>query len=199
MDAATFATAYALSTSAGIRPFLTLAIASLAMHFGYIHPSHAFAFLGSDGATLLLAGIAVLEFGSDKIPGVDHALHMLHFAVKPVAAAIVVGSAIPDVGVTPDALMGAAALNAIGVHAGVAAMRGASTSLTLGMANPLVSFLEDFAAFASTALAIALPFVGATLAAILTIAVLLVARVVWVELRKRRTTVSLGSELVATR
>ncbi len=186
MDAATFATAYALSTSAGIRPFLTLAVASLAMHFGYIHPSHAFAFLGSNGATLLLAGIAAIEFGSDKIPGVDHALHVLHFAVKPVVAAIVVGSALPDSGLTPDVLMGAAALNAIGVHGGVAAMRGASTSLTLGMANPLVSFLEDLGALGSACLAIALPFAGAALALILTIVVLSVARTVWLEVRKHR-------------
>ena len=76
MDPSTFATAYGLSTSIGLRPFLTLALASIAMHFGYLHTSHAFAFLGSGGATWLLAGLAVLEFAADKIPIVDHALHV---------------------------------------------------------------------------------------------------------------------------
>ncbi len=88
MDPATFATAYTLSSSIGIRPFLTLAIASLAMHLGYLHPSPAFAYLGSDGATWLLGGLAVLEFVGDKIPVVDHTLHVLHFATKPIAAAL---------------------------------------------------------------------------------------------------------------
>ena len=88
MDAAAFAAAYALSTSVGFRPFMTLALASLAMHFGYLHPSPAFAALGSDGATASLALLAVLELLADKIPVVDHALHVLHFATKPVAAAL---------------------------------------------------------------------------------------------------------------
>jgi hypothetical protein len=87
MDAAGFATAYGLSTSTGLRPFLVLALASLAMHFGYLHPSHAFAYLGSDGATWLLVVLAALEFAGDKVPGLDHALHAIHIATKPIAAA----------------------------------------------------------------------------------------------------------------
>src|SRR5271168_1828959 len=98
MDPTSFSTAYALSTSIGLRPFLTLALASVAMHFGYLHPSAPFAFLGSDGATLLLAGLALLEFVGDKIPIVDHTLHVLHFATKPVAAALLVGSVLPAMG-----------------------------------------------------------------------------------------------------
>src|ERR1700719_1335257 len=92
MDPTQFATAYALSTSVGLRPFLTLALASLAMHFGYLHPSHPFAALGSDGATVLLAVLAVLEFFAEKVPAVDHALHAVHFATKPVAAAVLIGA-----------------------------------------------------------------------------------------------------------
>ena len=95
MDAQQFATAYALTTSIGLRAFVTLALASLAMHFGYLHPSPAFAWLGSDGATIALGVLAVLELASDKVPVVDHFMHVIHFATKPVAAAILVG-ALPD-------------------------------------------------------------------------------------------------------
>jgi hypothetical protein len=186
MDAATFATAYALSTSAGIRPFLTLALASIAMHFGYLHPAHAFAFMGSDGATLLLGGLAIVEFVADKVPGVDHALHVLHFAVKPVTAAILVGGAMPDAGIAPFALMGVAALNALGVHTGIAAMRGASTSLSLGMANPIVSVLEDIASAFATVLAIALPFAGAAVAIAVSLIVFVIARAVLREFHSAR-------------
>ena len=186
MDAATFATAYALSTSVGIRPFLTLAFASLAMHFGYLHPAHAFAYLGSDGATLVLGALAALELVADKIPGVDHALHVVHFAVKPVVAALLVGGTLPHSGFTLDATMALAALNAFGIHTGVAATRGASTALTLGVANPVVSVFEDGFAIVATLLAIVLPFAGAAVAVVATALIILLARAVYTRVRNRR-------------
>jgi hypothetical protein len=179
MDPTSFATAYALSTSIGLRPFLTLAIASLAMHFGYLHPSHSFAFMSTDGATVLLAVLAVLEFAGDKIPVVDHTLHVLHIATKPIAAALLVGSALPDLGpgdAVTYALMGAGAANALGIHAGIAALRGASTVTTAGFGNPIVSTIEDVAALVATALAFFAPFVGALVAVALTVLIAIVAR-----------------------
>ncbi len=177
MDAATFATAYALSTSVGLRPFMTLALASLAMHFGYLHPSTPFAALGSDGGTAILALLAVLELLGDKLPVVDHALHVLHFATKPLAAAILVGSIVPDAGMPLDGTtMALAALNAVGVHTAVATLRAGSTMTTAGMANPLLSLAEDGTAAAGVGLSLFAPYVGAALAALLTLALLLLAR-----------------------
>jgi Domain of unknown function (DUF4126) len=187
MDPATFATAYTLSTSIGIRPFLTLAFASLAMHLGFLHPSPAFAYLGSGGATWLLAGLALIEFVGDKIPVVDHTLHVIHFATKPVAAALLVGSAVSGGG-SPDVvtglLMGVGALNALGVHAGVTALRGASTATTLGVANPFISLGEDIAVVFATMLAVFVPFVGALLAIALTMVIALIARHIYLEVRR---------------
>ena len=190
MEPAQFATAYALSTSVGLRPFLTLALASLAMHFGYLHPSHAFASLGSDGATVLLAVLAVLEFFAEKVPAVDHALHAVHFATKPIAAALLIGAT--DSALVPNGdpalaygLMGAAALNALGVHAGVAGLRGASTVTTAGIGNPFVSLIEDALTVAATLLAILAPLAGAALALLVTIALFLCARAVVRQLRAR--------------
>lgn len=189
MDASSFATAYGLSTSIGLRPFLVLAIASLAMHLGYLHPAHAFAYLGSDGATWLLGGLAALEFAGDKVPVLDHTLHAVHFATKPIAAALLVGSALPSTGASPDlatyALMGVGAFNALGVHAGVATLRGASTSMSGGLANPIVSVVEDVLALGATLLAIALPFVGAVVAIAVTIVLVVIARRIYVAFRGR--------------
>lgn len=190
MDSTSFATAYALSTSIGLRPFLTLALASLAMHFGYLHPAHAFAYLGTDTVTWVLAALAAAEFVADKVPVVDHGFHVLHFATKPLAAALLVGSMVPDGGSIDAgtyALMALGGLNALGVHGGVTAVRAASTTMTLGTANPFVSVLEDVAAVGGTVLAIALPWVAAVLAAFLTVAVVLVVRRLYLELRRRRT------------
>jgi hypothetical protein len=186
LDPTQFATAYALSTSIGIRPFLTLALASLAMHFGYLHPSHPFAYLGNDGATITLGILAVLEFVGEKIPVVDHTLHMLHFASKPIAAAVLVGSAIPEMGpgdAYTYALMGAGALNALGVHAGVATLRGVSSATTLGIANPFVSLIEDVTTAIAVFLAFVAPIVGAVLAILVTILLFVIARAVVRQLR----------------
>ena len=198
MDSAGFATAYGLSTSVGLRPFLVLAVASLAMSLGYVHPSHAFAYLGSSGATWLLAGLAILEFAGDKLPVVDNALHAIHFATKPIAAALLVGSIVPGGGLDGTSIdaatyatMGVAALNALGVHTGVTALRGASTTMTLGLANPLVSLAEDVLALGATTLAFALPYVGAVVALVITIVLLFVARSVIRAVRGRSRATSL--------
>lgn len=189
MDVSSFATAYGLSTSIGLRPFLVLALASIAMHLGYLHPSHAFAYLGSDGATWLLAALAVLEFAGDKVPVFDHTLHALHFVTKPIAAALLVGSALPQTGGSPDlatsALMGLGAFNALGVHAGIATLRGASTSLSGGLANPLISVVEDALALVAAVLAIVLPFAGALVAIVVTIVLVVIARRAFATLRNR--------------
>jgi len=197
LDPLLFATAYTLSTSVGIRPFLTLALASLATHLGYLHPAHEFAFLGSDGATVLLASFAMLEFVAEKVPAVDHLLHVIHIAAKPLAAAILVGSAAPDV-VQGDgsaytyALMGAAALNALGVHAGVAAIRGASTATTAGLANPFISLIEDAATVVTTALALLAPLAGAALAFVVTLLLIFAARAIIRHVRPRATPAQLA-------
>lgn len=185
MDPASFATAYGLSTSIGLRPFMTLAIASLAMHFGYLHVAPAFAFLGSDGAAWLLAALAALEFCGDKIPVVDHVLHALHIGIKPVAAAILVGGALGGNGGFTDVAMGFAALNALGVHAGVSAARGASSAMTLGVANPFISLAEDAVAFGAAVLAIALPFAGAAVALAIGCAALAIVMAAYNALRNR--------------
>jgi len=188
MDSTSFATAYALSTSIGLRPFLTLALVSLAMHFGYLHPAPAFAYLGNDAATWVLAALAAIEFVSDKVPVVDHGFHVIHFATKPLAAALLVGSLAPDPSLDGGTytLMALGALNALGVHSGVTAVRAASTTMTLGTANPFVSLLEDVAAIAGTVLALLLPWVAAILAAVLTAVVALVVRHLYLTLRRRR-------------
>jgi uncharacterized membrane protein len=158
------------------------------MHFGYLHPAPAFAYLGNDKATLVLAVLAVIEFVGDKVPVVDHGFHVLHFATKPLAAALLVGSLVPDGSLDGGsyALMALGALNALGIHGGVTAVRAASTTMTLGTANPFVSLLEDVAAVAATVLALVLPWVAAILAAFLTAAGALLVRYLYVTVRRRR-------------
>jgi hypothetical protein len=174
MDATTqYALAYALTTTAGLRGFLTLFAASVAAHYHVIHPSPAFMWLGADGTVLVLGVFALLEMVADKVPAVDHALHAVSFAVRPVAAAILVGGTVNTS--SPGELVGlmaAGALNALVVHTSSATARAASSMATLGLANPAISIVEDVVAIASLVVTFAFPIIAAVLAVVVVIALI---------------------------
>ena len=178
LDATTqYALAYALTTTAGLRGFLTLLAASLAIHLGWIHPSAAFAWLGSDAATIVIAIFAVLEVLADKIPIVDHAMQTLYFVGRPVAAAMIVGATLhPDNATELYAMMAAGGLNALIVHGSVSTTRVASTAATAGIGNTTLSFLEDAVAIVGVVLAFFKPMLAAVLALLLVIVLLTIAR-----------------------
>ena len=145
MDGQGYATALGLSTAVGLRPFVILAVSAMLMHFGIIHPSHAYAWMGTNGVTMVFIALAVVELLGDKVPIVDHVLHTSHLAIAPIAAALVAGATLPNG--TPDGnaytVMGLGALNALGVRTTSSSVRVASSGLTLGVANPVLSFIED--------------------------------------------------------
>ena len=186
MDATTqYALAYALTTTAGLRGFLTLFAASVAVHYHVIHPSPAFAWLGATGTVVVLGVFALLELIADKIPAVDHALHAVSFAVRPVAAAILVGGTINTS--SPGELVGlmaAGALNALVVHTTSATARAASSATTLGVANPVLSVIEDVVTIGGLIVSFAFPILAAILALIFVIALIVIGRKVYLSLRR---------------
>lgn len=185
---AQYALAYALSSVAGLRGFLVLFLAAAAAHFGYLHPSHGFAWLGSGTALWVLGAVTVVEFFADKIPAVDNAMHALQTAVKPVAGAIVAGSVVPgQTDALTYALIVAGAANALAIHGTVATVRAGSTLSTFGTLNPVLSVAEDILAVAGTAFALIAPFAAAILAALVFVAIVLSAGAI---LRRRRRAVS---------
>lgn len=187
MDAATqYALAYALSTSAGLRGILTLAVVSIAVQLGMLHPPAAFAWLGSSPVTLALVALALVEILGDKIPVLDHAFHVVQTILKPAAAAVLVGGIVHTQN-TPElyGLMALGALNALGVHAASAAARGASTALTGGIANPVLSLLEDGVSTVMIAFAFLAPLLAAVLAVLLTMLVVRAARKILAQRKAR--------------
>jgi uncharacterized membrane protein len=173
-----YALAYALTTTAGLRGFLTLFAASVAAHYHWIHPTGSFAWLASDTATVVLGVFALLELIADKIPAVDHALHAISFAARPVAGAILVGGTVHTSNPgTLYTLMAVGALNTLVVHSSSAAARAASTLSTLGAANAPISAGEDATAIGGIILAFIHPYIAAILAALFVLA-LIVAVVV---------------------
>lgn len=187
MDAAAqYAFAYALTTSAGLRALLPLAVVSIAAHMGYLHPPMGFAWLGSTTVTVILVALAVVEFFADKIPFVDHALHFVQVATKPAAAAILVaGTSHPQSHQVLITLMVLGALNALGIHAFTSTLRLGSSATTAGIANPALSTVEDVGAVGTTLLAFVAPFLAAFVALILVIVLIRVVRGAYVRIRAR--------------
>ena len=163
---------------------LALAAVAIATHFGLLHPPAAFAWLASPIAMWVLVGVALAEMFADKVPVLDHALHVVQAVVKPAAAAIIVGGTVhPQSNEMLIFLMIVGALNALGVHAGVATVRGASTLTTAGIANPVVSTVEDAGAVGASLLAFVTPVLIAIVAVVFSVLLFTFARRAYASVR----------------
>jgi hypothetical protein len=179
VDAPTqYALAYVLSATAGIRVFVTLLAVSIAFHWGLLPaPPHQFAWLASDGALAVLAAASVLEVLGDKIPLVDHGLQAIHTIAKPLAGALIAGAVVSPDNDPSTVLLGVlGGANALAIHGVSATARAASTATTAGLANPIVSVVEDVLAVGGILLGWFLPFLTAGLVLVATVAGLVCVR-----------------------
>lgn len=166
MDAGSIAlsvvTGLALAAAAGLRAFVPLLAAGLAIHFGVVEPAAGFAWLGQPIALLALAAATALEVGAYYLPGLDHALDVLAAPLALVAGIVVAASVMADL---PPWLRWLAAIVAGG---GATAASYSFTSLaraksglaTGGLANPLVSTAELAGSVLIAALALLAPIVA---------------------------------------
>ena len=125
----------------------------------------------------ILAALFVADFVGDKVPGVDHVLHIVGTVVHPVAGALLfVGQTGVDTGIPAAvaAILGAATAETL--HGGRAALRPASTTTTAGLGNPVLSLGEDAASLVLTIVAFALPLVALLIVLALLAAVITAAR-----------------------
>ena len=154
------ALAIALAATAGIRAWLPLLLAGLLVRAGWLELGASFAFLASTKALVVFATATVLELLGDKVPAVDHALDALGTPLKLAAGALLAAAAL---GTVTDPLtsmiLGVAvgAPTALVPHAAKSLLRIASTAATGGLANPVLSLLEDVMAVALFALAVLVP------------------------------------------
>jgi hypothetical protein len=160
---------YSLSGAAGLRAPLTLLIVSIAVHFGYIHPNSAMAWVGAPWVIGLAGAVTLVDFLGDKIPGVDHALHAVHTVLAPVMGAIAAMTSYngdPSLAAIP-AVLGAG--NALLVHAARSSARVATTGATAGMGNTAVSFAEDGVAGIYLVVAFVAPVLAAVVLVLFTV------------------------------
>jgi uncharacterized membrane protein len=154
------ALAIALAASAGLRAWLPLLLAGGLARAGVLDLGDSFSFLASNKALLLFGVATVVELVGDKVPAVDHALDVVGTPLRPAAGALLAASVLGTVSDPLTALVLGTAVgapSALVPHAAKTALRTASTTLTGGLANPILSFLEDAIAFVTFILAVLVP------------------------------------------
>jgi hypothetical protein len=165
-----------LAACAGIRAWLPLLMAGGLARWGIIELGPSFQFIGSDRALILFGVATVIEILADKVPAVDHALDSLSTILRPAAGSLLAASVLWQVSDPLTALALGVAVGAptsLVPHAAKSLLRAASTTFTGGLANPLISVLEDLVAIALFVLTVLVPVV---VAALLILVGLLVAR-----------------------
>jgi hypothetical protein len=154
----------ALAATCGIRAFLPLLGISVLGVMGKLELAEAFQWMGSPVAVACFGTAVVAEVTADKFPGVDHLLDVAGTVVKPMAAAIAGASMITDfdplLAVVLSLIVGGTLAEA--VHLVKAKVRVASTALTVGIANPVVSVIEDVLAVVATVISFLVPIVVVT-------------------------------------
>jgi hypothetical protein len=152
--------AIALAACAGIRAWLPLLLAGGLARSGFLKLGDSFSFLGSDKALVLFGLATVLEIAADKVPALDHALDTLSTVLRPAAGALLAASVI---GRFADPLTALALGVAVGApaslvpHAAKSTLRVVSSTLTAGLANPVISVIEDLLAVVMFVLAVLVP------------------------------------------
>ena len=140
------AMAIALAAVAGLRAWLPLLAAGGLSRLGVLQLGPSFHFLASDQALAVFGLATVIELVGDKVPAVDHALDLIGTPLRPAVGALLAASVL---GTVSDPLTAMVLGTAVGApsalvpHAAKSALRAASTATTGGLANPLLSLLED--------------------------------------------------------
>lgn len=150
-----------LASATGLRTFLPLLLLALAARFELfgVRLNDQMDWLGSAPAIAALAVAAVAEVTADKIPVVDNLLNGLGFIVRPIAGAVAAGSVFWGVDPTAAAIAGliVGAPAALAFNAAQGGARAASTGLTGGLGNPVLSAADDVLSGVLAALALLAP------------------------------------------
>lgn len=173
------ALAIALAACAGLRAWLPLLLAGGMSRMGLLELGEKFEFLTTDKALVLFLIATLLEVMADKVPALDHTLDALSTVLRPAAGSLLAAAVI---GRFADPLTAVVLGVAVGAptsfvpHALKSVARAASTTLTGGLANPVISVVEDISTVTLVILAVLVP----------TLVVALLAAATYVLLRRRR-------------
>ena len=167
--------AVGLSGAAGLNAWLPLFASALLARLDVIQLDAPFDELSSTAGLVALGTLMTADFVGDKIPAVDHVLHLVGGLVAPVSGALLfLGQTGLETNLPPLVAVVLGAVTAGSIHAGRAAARPVSTATTGGLGNPVASLGED----ASSGLLVVAAFVVPLVAAVIVVALLIGAAVV---------------------
>ncbi len=163
-----------LSAAAGFRVFVPFLVLSIASKAGFVQLSSGFSWVGSTPALILFAVATVLEIVAYYVPYIDNILDMIAVPVAIIAGTILTATVITDISPmlkwTLAIIAGGGAT--VAIHSGMTAIRGASTALTAGLGNNVVSTAENVTSTTLSIFAIAAPILGIILLIIIVIIII---------------------------
>src|SRR2546430_8560331 len=150
-----------LSAACGLRVFVPLLVVSVASHTGHLHLSSGFEWMGSDAALIAFAVATILEIAAYYVPWVDNLLDTIASPAAVIAGTLITASLVADM--SPFLKWTLAAI-AGGVVAGLVqgttvVTRGASSTGTGGLANPILATAELGGSLFTSVLSLAMPWV----------------------------------------
>ncbi len=152
--------AFGLSSSAGLNAYLPLMAVGFASRYtNLINLGENFNWLQNPWVLGILVVLSVVEFFADKIPAVNHANDLVQTVVRPAAGAILFAASTQVVtDINPIAAGALGLLTSGTIHTAKATvLRPAVTATTAGVANPVVSVLEDVISIGVAVLALVMP------------------------------------------
>ena len=157
------ATAFGLSTSAGLNAYLPLLVVALtAKYTNLIALNEPWDVMTNWWVIGVLAVLLLIEMTVDKIPAVDTVNDVIQTVGRPVAGAILFAAGSGAVGdLHPVLAFIAGLILAGGVHTIKSVSRPAVTATTGGVGNWAVSLVEDILALIGAVLSILVPVIVA--------------------------------------
>jgi hypothetical protein len=151
-----------LSSLAGVRAFLPLALAAFFAQIGLIEPPYDAGWT----AVGVLAGLAVLESVLDKVPALDRAFNYAMVPVRIASGAVLFAAAL-GMGLDPGSAPWLAAGGAIAGVVAVAKvmLRPPAKAASAGVSPAFLSFSEDVAGLVGGALGFFVPYLPLLLVA----------------------------------
>jgi hypothetical protein len=175
------ATAFGLSTAAGLNAYIPLlVVALLARLTPLITLSEPYDALSNWWVIGTLAVLLVVEILVDKIPAVDTINDIIHTFIRPAAGAILFAATTDTIGIHPILAAILGVILAGGVHAVKAGGRPVVAATTAGLGDPIVSTIEDIISLVTSVLAIIAPYV------VLALILISVSLFTWWYARRRR-------------
>jgi len=161
-----------LSSVAGVRAFLPLALAALFAALGLFEPPSLFIDVGSDGwwwsVFGALAALSVLEIVLDKVRAVERALNIAMVPLRAVSGALLFTAALGfdlDPGSAPWLIAGATIAGAVAVAKVL--LRPSAKTASAGVSVAFLSFFEDVVGLVVGAVGFFVPYLPLLLVAFL--------------------------------